>query len=185
MRWLSVLSLLSVLAAAALLSGGSPQAASTALPKQLLTATAENEANDQGPDSSYAAARELAGGRVGLHAFQRALDERAALVRKTAATAPELAAQQWTFDGPKSVGGRVIDISVDPKELNTVYVASAGGGVWKSTDAAGHFTSAWPANLTQSIGAIAQGSDSTLYAGTGEANPGGGSIVYGGNGVYR
>jgi photosystem II stability/assembly factor-like uncharacterized protein len=159
--------------------------AGTSVPKQLLTGFTESEAADAGPDNGWAANRELADGRVGLHAFQRALEQRAAIVRTTEQAAPALAAQQWTFDGPKSVGGRVVDISVDPKTLNTVYVAAAGGGVWKSTDAAGHFQPAWPADLTQSIGAIAQGSDATLYVGTGEANPGGGSIVYGGTGVYR
>src|SRR3954451_16647726 len=140
-RWLPVLSLLSILAVAALLSGRAPHAAGTPVPKQLLAGNAENEAADQGPDNRYAAARELSDGRVGLHAFRRALDERAALVRRTAAAAPDLAAQAWTFDGPKSVGGRVIDISADPQQPNTVYVASAGGGVWTSTDAAGHFAS--------------------------------------------
>ena len=35
------------------------------------------------------------------------------------------------------------------------------------------------------MGALAIGSNGTLWAGTGEANPGGGSITFGGNGVYR
>jgi photosystem II stability/assembly factor-like uncharacterized protein len=35
------------------------------------------------------------------------------------------------------------------------------------------------------MGAIAIGSDGTIYAGTGETNPGGGSVTWGGTGVYR
>ena len=35
------------------------------------------------------------------------------------------------------------------------------------------------------MGAIAIAPDGTLYAGTGETNPGGGSITYGGDGIYR
>ncbi|MDQ4005807.1 MAG: glycosyl hydrolase, partial [Actinomycetota bacterium] len=39
--------------------------------------------------------------------------------------------------------------------------------------------------LPQSIGAIAQAPDGTLYVGTGETNPGGGSLTYHGDGVYK
>jgi hypothetical protein len=47
------------------------------------------------------------------------------------------------------------------------------------------FAPAWPADNTQAMGALAIAPDGTLYAGTGEANPGGGSITYGGTGIYR
>jgi hypothetical protein len=43
----------------------------------------------------------------------------------------------------------------------------------------------WPHDLPQGMGALAVGSNGTLWAGTGEANPGGGSITFGGNGIYR
>ena len=35
------------------------------------------------------------------------------------------------------------------------------------------------------MGALLITSNGTLFAGTGEANPGGGSITYGGGGIYR
>jgi hypothetical protein len=41
----------------------------------------------------------------------------------------------WEYVGANNIGGRVTDVVVDPTEANTIYVASAGGGVWKSTDA--------------------------------------------------
>jgi photosystem II stability/assembly factor-like uncharacterized protein len=93
--------------------------------------------------------------------------------------------QSWQLVGPTNVGGRVVDLVVDPRHLDTVYVAAAGGGVWKSTDAGQTFTSVWPANLTQTLGALAMGSDGTLWAGTGEANPSGGGLTFFGNGVYK
>src|SRR3954466_10136610 len=39
--------------------------------------------------------------------------------------------------------------------------------------------------LTQAVGALAISRTGVLWAGTGEAGPGGGSITYGGSGVYR
>ena len=47
------------------------------------------------------------------------------------------------------------------------------------------YTPAWPADYPQAIGALARGSDGTLWAGTGEANASGGGITYVGDGVYR
>ena len=91
----------------------------------------------------------------------------------------------WTVNGPTNIGGRVPDLAVDPAHANTLYVASAGGGVWKSTDSGSTFTSVWPDSNVQPIGAIAVGPDGTLWAGTGESNPPGGGITYFGNGVYK
>ena len=35
------------------------------------------------------------------------------------------------------------------------------------------------------MGALVMGPDGTLWAATGETNPGGGSLTYGGNGIYK
>jgi len=78
-----------------------------------------------------------------------------------------------------------VDVAVDPKQKGGLFVATSTAGVWHSTDAGATFTAAWPNNITHAMGAIAAASDGTLYAGTGETNPGGGSITYGGDGVYR
>jgi photosystem II stability/assembly factor-like uncharacterized protein len=118
-------------------------------------------------------------------AYARAIERARALQQTTAREASELARAKWTHMGPVNFGGRIVDLAVDPTNSNTVYAAAASGGVWKSTDAGVTFDRAWPDNVTQSLGALAIGSDGTLYAGTGEPNPGGGSIVYGGAGLYR
>ncbi|MGW2562340.1 WD40/YVTN/BNR-like repeat-containing protein [Streptomyces sp. NPDC001514] len=92
---------------------------------------------------------------------------------------------RWTPKGPTNIGGRVVSLALDPWRADTVYAAAASGGVWRSDDAGQTFRSAWPDDWTQAMGAVATGPDGTLYAGTGEPNPGGGSITYEGTGLYR
>jgi sortilin (neurotensin receptor 3) len=111
-----------------------------------------------------------------------AADRLAALA---AARDPQLAAAAWQAIGPTNIGGRVLDVALDPANANTIYIATASGGVWRSTDGAATFTEAWPRANPQPIGAIAMASDGALYAGTGESGPGGGSITYGGRGLYK
>lgn len=95
------------------------------------------------------------------------------------------AALRWRTAGPTSIGGRLVDVALDPERRRVVYVGAASGGVWRSTDAGRTFQPAWPRTYTQAIGALAMGSDGTLWAGTGETNPGGGSTTYAGDGLYR
>ncbi|NUK21539.1 glycosyl hydrolase [Streptomyces lunaelactis] len=92
---------------------------------------------------------------------------------------------RWKSVGPTNIGGRIVSLALDPKRADTLYAAAASGGIWRSTDAGQTFTSAWPDDWTQAMGAVATGPDGTLYAGTGEPNPGGGSITYEGTGLYR
>ncbi|HEV8555553.1 MAG TPA: glycosyl hydrolase [Actinophytocola sp.] len=91
----------------------------------------------------------------------------------------------WALAGPTSIGGRIVDLALDPRRRDTLYVAAASGGLWRSTDAGATFAPAWPENLTQALGSVAAAPDGTLYVGTGEANPGGGSLTYTGTGLYR
>ncbi|HEX3493384.1 MAG TPA: hypothetical protein VHU92_28870, partial [Streptosporangiaceae bacterium] len=86
----------------------------------------------------------------------------------------------------------MIDLAVDPTTTpSTVYAAVASGGIMKSTDGGVTWTSAWPASNEQVMGALARGSDGTLWAGTGEANSSGGGDQFLtdaaplGNGIYK
>ncbi|MEV4658634.1 glycosyl hydrolase [Micromonospora sp. NPDC049301] len=90
----------------------------------------------------------------------------------------------WKAVGPTNIGGRITSLALDPLRADTVYAAAASGGVWVSRDAGQRFEPAWPDGWTQAMGAVATGPDGTLYAGTGEVNPGGGSITYEGTGLY-
>jgi photosystem II stability/assembly factor-like uncharacterized protein len=74
--------------------------------------------------------------------------------------------------GPATMSGRITDIQgVNNDGGKTLYVGTAGGGIWKSTNAGASFKPIFD-KYTQCIGAIAidQKNPKTLYAGTGESN---------------
>lgn len=125
------------------------------------------------------------GGAIPTGAWVRANAQAQQIAAATAKSAPGLARATWALKGPTNIGGRVLDVVVDPRRRNSVYLAAASGGVWHSGDAGMRFRSVWPDQLTQAVGALAISRTGVLWAGTGEAGPGGGSITYGGTGVYR
>jgi len=86
--------------------------------------------------------------------------------------------------GPGTMSGRITAIEGCPKDGKTIYVGSAGGGVWKTTNAAASFKSVFD-KYCQSIGAIAMDPNdiSTVYVGTGESNMR--NTVSYGNGLYK
>lgn len=140
---------------------------------------------DEGPPDDWFVSQRVARNGIPFGAMEKAGAQAAALALVTQQSAPQLVTMPWQFVGPTNIGGRILDIAVDPVTPNTIYVAAATGGVWKSTDQGAHFTSTWPLSNPQAIGALVIASNGTLFAGTGEANPGGGSITYGGSGIYR
>ena len=103
----------------------------------------------------------------------------------TEALAVDTTGAAWHSLGPANIGGRVTSLAVDPAHPDTLFAAAASGGVWVSRDAGLTFSPAWPQDATQAIGAVATAPDGTVYAGTGEVNPGGGSLTYTGTGLYR
>jgi hypothetical protein len=113
------------------------------------------------------------------------LPERGLLVAAEQARRLRTVGGAWTLDGPENIGGRVAGIAADPSQPNTVYVATASGGVWKSADAGATYQPSWPVSFPQATGAVAIAGDGTIYVGTGETNPGGGSMTYEGDGVYK
>jgi hypothetical protein len=73
--------------------------------------------------------------------------------------------------------GRVTGIAADPSDANIVYVATAGGGIWETTNAQSANPTWTPLTdnvpgTTDSMGAvaIAPSNPQVIYAGTGEAN---------------
>jgi photosystem II stability/assembly factor-like uncharacterized protein len=87
--------------------------------------------------------------------------------------------------GPANPGGRVVDIEAHPDDFTKVYVASASGGVWKSTNAGTTWQPIFDKYETASIGDIAIDpmNKNTLWVGTGEANNR--NSVSWGNGIYK
>ncbi len=96
-----------------------------------------------------------------------------------------LATPRWRALGPAVFGGRIIDFAVNPKNQNIYYVASASGGLFKTTNNGTSFTPVFQYENTISIGdlAIAPSNPDVLYVGTGEANNQRSS--YWGDGVYK
>ncbi len=87
--------------------------------------------------------------------------------------------------GPGTMSGRITAIEgVIKDEGKTMYVGTAGGGVWKSTNAGASFNSMFD-KYCQSIGAIAidQQNPEVVYVGTGESNMR--NTVSIGNGMYK
>jgi hypothetical protein len=109
----------------------------------------------------------------------------------------------WTAIGPAPinngdtpgnmpVSGRITGIAADPNDVHTVYIAAAGGGVWKSTNAADpsgsapvwtpltdgnsvNWGSAQPVEFMGSI-TVDPVNAQIIYAGTGEADNSGDSF---------
>jgi photosystem II stability/assembly factor-like uncharacterized protein len=86
--------------------------------------------------------------------------------------------------GPATMGGRLTAIEGVNNEPRIIYVGSAGGGVWKTTNAGVSFKSIFD-KYCQSIGALAvdQKNPKVLFAGTGESNMR--NTVSVGDGLYR
>ena len=91
----------------------------------------------------------------------------------------------WAFEGPDNIGGRVLDLALDPAIPTTLYVATASGGLMKSTDAGATLVPAWPRDVAQAIGALAMTPTGVLYAGVGEGGPNGTSPTLGQKGVFK
>jgi photosystem II stability/assembly factor-like uncharacterized protein len=73
--------------------------------------------------------------------------------------------------GPGTMSGRITAIEGVNEDGKTIYVGSAGGGVWKTTNGGASFNPVFD-KYCQSIGAIAidQKSPKIIYVGTGESN---------------
>src|SRR5579872_2657747 len=84
------------------------------------------------------------------------------------------AIQRFAFRsiGPASMDGRIDAFAVPRHDPNTIYVASATGGVWKSTNRGTTWRPIFDEQPVSSIGAIqiAPSDPSIVWVGTGEAN---------------
>ncbi len=91
----------------------------------------------------------------------------------------------WRSIGPANMGGRISDIQALDDDYRVVIVASASGGVWKSTNAGTTWTPIFDTYGSASIGAIAifQKDPNIIWVGTGEANVR--NSVSWGDGIYK
>jgi photosystem II stability/assembly factor-like uncharacterized protein len=116
-----------------------------------------------------------------------ALEERTLL----SASIP-LSAATWTAIGPASLtegdaeSGRITAIAPSPSDPNTIYIASASGGVWKTTNAGGAWTPLTDHQATLNMGAIAvaPSNPNVIYAGTGEDTLGPSKLAISRDNIY-
>jgi photosystem II stability/assembly factor-like uncharacterized protein len=137
-------------------------------------------------------------GRARREAEERVHTGAIAVIPQGAAS-PDTVEGPWVPIGPRPIGsglagsgfgplpnsGRVTALAVDPTAGNTVYLGSATGGVWKTTNGGTDWTPLTDNQPSLSIGAIAIDPNNVnfIYAGLGEANYSGDS--YYGFGILK
>ncbi len=87
--------------------------------------------------------------------------------------------------GPTTIGGRVSDLAVDPKNVRTIYAATGTGGLWKFENAGTAWKNVFAHEHVASIGAVTlDPTDAkSVWVGTGEGN--GRNSSSWGDGIYH
>ena len=87
--------------------------------------------------------------------------------------------------GPAVAGGRIHDVEVVPNSPEIVFIASASGGIWKSTSKGTMWKPVFDNQVVSNFGdiAISKSDPKVLYAGTGEQQNR--QSTSWGNGVYK
>lgn len=116
--------------------------------------------------------------RIDAAARQRRQQLRTASVADT--VGKTLDAATWTSIGPKPTdggstyvtAGRVNAIAIDPRDNNVVYIGTAEGGVWKTTDGGANWKPLTDDQPSLAMGAIVldPSNPDIVYVGTGEEN---------------
>src|SRR6266404_2545214 len=109
-------------------------------------------------------------------------DQEEQVAAKTADLITLLSVTNWSEIGPTTlangqyqggaegpVNGRSTAVVVDPTDSNTIYLGTAQGGVWRSTNGGSTWISIFDTAQSLAIGsiALAPSSPTTLYVGTG------------------
>jgi photosystem II stability/assembly factor-like uncharacterized protein len=91
----------------------------------------------------------------------------------------------WRSIGPVNISGRVTDVEGLPHPSKTFYVATAAGGVWKTTNNGTTFQLIWDNERVVSMGdlAIAPSDPEQVWAGTGEEDSR--NSISAGGGIFK
>jgi len=111
-----------------------------------------------------------------------------------AANVASLSSVKWTPDGPQptaayygsvAYSGRATSIAVVPSDPSTIYLGTAAGGVWKTTNAGQTWLPVSDSQASLAIGAVAvdPNNPNNVFAGTGEPDFSGDS--YYGQGLLK
>jgi len=87
--------------------------------------------------------------------------------------------------GPGGMSGRVTSIAAEPGNESVIYVGTASGGLWKTSNGGTNFEPLFDEQQVASIGAVAvdPSNPDVIWAGTGEGNPR--NSLNGGYGIYK
>ncbi len=96
-----------------------------------------------------------------------------------------LASLQWRSIGPANMSGRVSDVEGIPSPSKTFYVATAAGGVWKTTNNGTTFRPLFQNERVVAMGdlAIAPNDTMIVWVGTGEEDSR--NSISAGGGIYK
>lgn len=96
-----------------------------------------------------------------------------------------LSSLEWRSIGPANMSGRVTDVEGIPSPSKTFYVASAAGGIWKTTNNGVTFRPLFQNERVVSLGDLAIAPSDTLqiWAGTGEEDSR--NSISPGGGIYK
>jgi photosystem II stability/assembly factor-like uncharacterized protein/predicted nucleic acid-binding Zn-ribbon protein len=99
--------------------------------------------------------------------------------------ASPLGAIRFRSVGPEIQGGRIVAVEVPASRPDSLVVAFASGGLWRTDNRGGSWTPLFDRESSITIGdfALADGEGRTIYVGTGEANSSRSS--YAGTGVFK
>lgn len=134
-----------------------------------------HESNERANDEPLAAAmfryrqRLSADGSMPANAILRAKAQRDHLLERSIDGAG-ISPDAWTWIGPGNIGGRLRAIIIHPTNPSVMWVGSASGGIWKTTDAGASWfpLDDFMASLSVGCMAIDPINPDVLYAGTGE-----------------
>lgn len=148
----------------------------------LIISNFQNEKIEYKPIDWFYQQRSYPAGKINKEAFREAVSQ----AKEKRADKSRLLGE-WQFAGPLNIGGRLTDVEINPVDENEIWIGAASGGVFKSSDAGETFVPVFDNEESLSIGdiEIAASNSNIVYVGTGEANPGGGSLAYDGNGIYK
>jgi photosystem II stability/assembly factor-like uncharacterized protein len=145
-----------------------------------------------GEEAAPAREQQLADIERQIHELEKKLDDLKKADGGKAAAAPDgtlppewVKALTWRCLGPAAMGGRITDLAVYEADPSTYWVATASGGLLKTTNNGVTFEHQFDREATVSIGAVcvAPSDRNVVWVGTGENNPRN-SASYG-DGVYK
>jgi photosystem II stability/assembly factor-like uncharacterized protein len=109
-------------------------------------------------------------GTVPDNALMRAKEQRDQLLGEGLTDGGGVGPESWTWLGPGNIGGRIRAIVIHPQDPNVMWVGSASGGIWKTTNGGADWQPLDDFMASLSVGCMALHPDDPdlLYAGTGE-----------------